>query len=164
MTASSGIASATTTAGGTGHPFTDTDGDDLDDNWETGQYGSISAYSASDDPDGDGLSVMWKMAFGGSSTVTGMPDDVVKISINGEEHGVLFSYRRPRNYNQLRLTYQMQASGTLGIATWADDPSSVSSIVADRDGVTEWVTHTHALLGATPRQFYRCHVTSIGSP
>ncbi len=163
-TASSAIASATTNAGGTGNPFTDTDADSLDDSWESAQYGNITAHAASEDPDHDGFTVLCEMAFGGSTTSPGPSDVATRISTDADGSSVQFSHRRSKNYNALRLRYQLQTSETLGAASWADDPSPIRSIVDDPDGITEWVTYTLTRSSATTHQFYRCHATAMGAP
>lgn len=130
---------------------TDEDGDGLDDAWEVANFGDSSTSSGSDDSDADGYTAFKEMAFGIDPQSPSKLSDHLQSSFIDDE-GVKkleLSFRRPINYQGLKVAYQLQSSSSL--ATWSNDGAEIISITPDADGITEWVSFRFDLSAAAQK-------------
>jgi len=137
----------------------DSDGNTLNDNWEVIQFGLTGSVGAGSDGDQDGLTTYQEMVFGGDPNVNGSSVAPVQNRIidDAGTAKLEFRFRRPKNYGDLGVFYQLQQSGDMSSGSWVDDVST--STITD-DGANEWVIFKLALPQAgAAGTFYRCRIT-----
>ncbi len=137
----------------------DSDGNGLNDVWETTNFGSLGSVAPDADTDGDGYTTFEEMVFGLDPNVKDPANAHIAIKtvdIAGTDM-VEFKFRRPLNFATLEVSYQLETStnlSDLGAGKWT--VNAAVGVLSD-DGVTQWVTFLLPL--AQDKTFYRCKVT-----
>ena len=134
----------------------DSDGNNLNDAWETAHFERVGTVANDADDDGDGYTTFEEMVFGLDPKVRDPANAAVAIQIvdDAGTNKVEFKFRRPLNFGTLDVTYQLESSSNLGGNSWTLD--ATAGALSD-DAITQWVTF---LLPLGPEKaFYRCKVT-----
>jgi hypothetical protein len=104
----------------------DADQDDVPDEWEVAEYGSVGVWGADDDPDGDGLSNIEEYIAGTGATNPGSCFDV-DLHLEGADLIVSFVARQATGagYDGLERRYSLERRASLSA-------NAVWSVVADQ--------------------------------
>ncbi len=117
----------------------DSDGDNLNDNWEMTHYGNGSQ-SANSDSDGDGMTAFDEMVTGSDPNSKTTPNEhtrMVTVDVDGSPM-TEFRFRRPSNFGDYGIGYQLLRSFDLGANSWIEEGSLTPTIIPD--GANEWLS------------------------